>query len=272
MKPAPFDYHDPDSVEEVVDLLAERGDDAVVLAGGQSLVPLLNLRLARPAVVVDLRRLPLEAPTIDGDVVRVGATVTITSLLAAPAVGRLGAGVGEALRAIGHPQIRNRGTIGGSLAHADPATELPAVLVALDGAVTLQSRSGVRQVGAADLFEGPFSTTRRPDELLTSVTLPISHGRSTTMEVVRRPGDFALVGTFVATSPGRVRIAAFGVADRPVRLPDAEAAAEAGVSPNEVAALVRDMLDVRDDVHATGAYRRHVTGTLVARSLARLAA
>jgi carbon-monoxide dehydrogenase medium subunit len=272
MKPAPFDYHDPESVEEVVDLLAERGDDAVVLAGGQSLVPLLNLRLARPAVVVDLRRLSREAPTIDGDVVRVGATVTITDLLASPAVGLLGAGVAEALQAIGHPQIRNRGTIGGSLAHADPAAELPAVLVALDGAVTLRSRSGVRQVGAAEFFDGPFSTTRRPDELLTSVTLPISDGKSTTMEVTRRPGDFALVGTFVAASPGRVRIAAFGVADRPVRLPDAEAAAAAGAPPNEVAAIVREVVDVRDDVHATAAYRRHVTGTLVARSLERLAA
>jgi CO/xanthine dehydrogenase FAD-binding subunit len=127
-------------------------------------------------------------------------------------------------------------------------------------------------VGAADFFDGPFSTTRRPDELLTSVTLPISDGRSTTMEITRRPGDFALVGTFVATSPGRVRIAVFGVADRPVRLSDAEAAAASGAPPNEIAALVRDGLDARDDVHATGAYRRHVTGTLVARSLERLVA
>jgi carbon-monoxide dehydrogenase medium subunit len=223
-------------------------------------------------VVIDLRRLPVEAPTIDGEVVRVGATVTVTSLLAAPAATALGIGVGEALRAIGHPQIRNRGTIGGSLAHADPAAELPAVLVALDGAVTLQSRSGVREVGAADLYDGPFSTTRRPDELLTAVTFPILDGRSTTMEIARRPGDFALVGTFVATSAGRVRIAAFGVADRPVRLTDAEAAAEAGAAPCEVADLVRAVLVARDDVHASGAYRRHVTGTLVARSLERLAA
>ena len=145
MKPAPFDYHDPGSTEEVLDLLAERGDDAVVLAGGQSLVPLLNLRLARPAVVVDLRRLPKESPTVADGAVQIGAMVTVTDLLAAPAGGSLGAGVAEALRMIGHPQIRNRGTVVGCVAHADPAAELPAVLLALDGVVTLRSRSGERQ-------------------------------------------------------------------------------------------------------------------------------
>ena len=132
----------------------------------------------------------------------------------------------EALRMIGHPQIRNRGTVVGSIAHADPAAELPAVLLALDGVVTLRSRSGERQVAAAEFFDGPFSTARQADELLTSVTLPIFDGPSTTIEVARRPGDFALVGVFVAHREGDARIAAFGVGDRPVRLRSAEEAVE----------------------------------------------
>jgi carbon-monoxide dehydrogenase medium subunit len=173
MKPAPFDYHDPHSAEEVVTVLAARGDDADVLAGGQSLVPLLNLRLARPAVVLDLRRLPTEAPTIADGTVQISATVTVTNLLAAAVVGSLGEGVVEALRMIGHPQIRNRGTVVGSIAHADPAVELPAVLLALDGVVALRSRSRERRVPAADFFDGPFSTARQADDLLTSAALPV---------------------------------------------------------------------------------------------------
>jgi carbon-monoxide dehydrogenase medium subunit len=272
VKPAPFDYHDPDTIEEVLDLLAEHGDDAAVLAGGQSLVPLLNMRLARPAVVVDLRRLPVAAPAVEDGAVRVEATCTVTGLLAAAEVGQLGTGVVEALQEIGHPQIRNRATVGGSLAHADPAAELPAILLGLGGTVVLRSRSGERQVPAAELFDGPFSTTRRADELLTSVTFPILDGPSTTMEVARRPGDFALVGVFVARHAGEVRIAAFGVGGRPVRLQVAEEGAAAGATPRDVAQTVRDALDPRDDVHASGAYRRHVAGTLVGRALERLAA
>jgi carbon-monoxide dehydrogenase medium subunit len=272
MKPAPFDYHDPETVEEVVDLLADRGDDAVVLAGGQSLVPLLNLRLARPAVVVDLRRLPKEMPIVVEGGVQIGAMVSVTDLLAAPVSERLGAGVAQALRMIGHPQIRNRGTVVGNIAHADPAAELPAVLAALDGVVTLRSRSGERQVVAADFFDGPFSTARQADELLTSVMLPAFDGPSTTIEVARRPGDFALVGVFVAQRQGEARIAAFGVGDRPMRLRGAEEAVNAGAAPAEIARLVRDALDPQDDVHASGAYRRHVAATLVTRALEQLAA
>jgi carbon-monoxide dehydrogenase medium subunit len=272
VKPAAFEYFDPDSVEEVLDLLAEHGEDAVVLAGGQSLVPLMNLRLVHPAVVIDLRRLPVEPPTARPEEVRVGSTMTVSALLAAAELSRLGSGVTEALLSIGHVQIRNRGTVGGCVAHADPAAELPAVLVALDGVVNLRSASGEREVSAGDLFEGPFATSRRPDELLTAVSFPVLAGRSTTLEVARRPGDFALAGVFVALDGTRARIAAFGVGDRPVRLREAEAAVAAGSRPGEVAAIVRGALDPRDDVHASGAYRRHVAGTLVARALEALAA
>jgi carbon-monoxide dehydrogenase medium subunit len=270
MKPALFDYYDPQSVEEAVELLAEWGDEAAVLAGGQSLVPLLNLRLARPAAVIDLRRLPVVPPVRDGDAVHVGATVTVSQLLASAQLAGLGAGVEEALREIGHPQIRNRGTVGGGIAHADPAAELPAVLVALDGSVTFRSRAGRRDVPAGELFEGPFTTCRRPDELLVSVTFPVLEAGSTTVELARRPGDFALAGAFIARGAEVARIVAFAVADRPVRLVDAEQALAAGAAPAEVAALARAALDPRDDIHASGAYRRDVTGTLVQRALERL--
>jgi CO/xanthine dehydrogenase FAD-binding subunit len=270
MKPALFDYHDPESVEEAVELLAEWGDDAAVLAGGQSLVPLLNLRLARPAAVIDLRRLPVAPPAHVGDVVHVGATVTVTQLLASAELASLGAGVEQALGEIGHPQIRNRGTVGGGIAHADPAAELPAVLVALDGAVTFRSRAGSRDVAAGELFEGPFATSRRPDELLVSVALPVLDATSATVELARRPGDFALAGAFVARGPAVARIVAFAVADRPVRLVEAEEALAGGAPVDEVAALVRGALEPRGDIHASGAYRRDVTGTLVQRALERL--
>ncbi len=267
MKPAAFEYRAPDTIAGCLEVLAEVGDDAAVIAGGQSLVPLLNMRLARPLVVVDPRRVAsLRARPGPG---RLGALVTAAALEDDPVVG-------TAVRHIGHPQIRNRTTIGGSLAHADPAAELPAVLVALEGAVVLASRDGgERRVAAVDLFDGPFQTTRRPDELLVEVDLapPASMGaapglRTTVVEVARRPGDFALVGAFVARSAdGGCRIALFGVGSRPVRAAAAEAAVVAGAPPGEAAALVAESLEPASDVHASAAYRRHVAGVVVCRAL-----
>jgi carbon-monoxide dehydrogenase medium subunit len=181
--------------------------------------------------------------------------------------------VGTAVRHIGHPQIRHRTTIGGSLAHADPAAELPAALVALEGSVVLASRDGGRRtVAAADFFGGPFLTTRRSDELLVEVDLGAAARdpgvRTAVVEVGRRPGDFALVGAFVARLPdGAVRIAVFGGAEKPVRASAAEAACAEGAPPGEVAARVGDDLRPVDDVHASAAYRRHVAGVVVERAL-----
>jgi aerobic carbon-monoxide dehydrogenase medium subunit len=282
MKPAPFSYHDPVTLDEAVALLAEHGDDAAVLAGGQSLVPLLSMRLARPEVVVDPRRVPgLTDVVADGSGVRCGALATSSAVELDPAVGRALPGLVTALGYVGHPQIRNRGTIGGSIAHADPAAELPALLVALDGTVALRSTAGARRVAAADLFVGAFTTTRRSDELLTEVHFPAFAGATTVEEVCRRPGDFALAGAacgLALADDGSVadaRIALFGVGDRPVRAHDAEAslvgrpADATGIA--EAARLATAGLDPPDDDHAPADYRRAVAAVVVERALRRLA-
>ena len=270
MKPAPFDYRAPDTLAGCLDVLAEAGDDAAVIAGGQSLVPLLNMRLARPTVVLDPRRVASlrERPAAG----RLGALVTAAELEDDPILG-------TAVRHIAHPQIRNRTTVGGSLAHADPAAELPAALVALEGSVVLASRDGgERTVGAAAFFDGPFLTARRPDELLVGVDLgplaaPGSGVRTALVEVARRPGDFALVGAFVARAgDGGCRIALFGVGGRPVRARAAEAAVAAGAAPEEAAAVAADGLAPTSDVHASAAHRRHLAGVVVRRALVELVA
>jgi aerobic carbon-monoxide dehydrogenase medium subunit len=282
MKPAPFSYHDPASLDEAVALLAEHGDDAAVLAGGQSLVPLLSMRLARPEVVVDPRRVPgLTGVVADGNGVRCGALATASSVELDPAVTRALPGLVTALGYVGHPQIRNRGTIGGSIAHADPAAELPALLAALDGTVTFRSSAGERTVGAAELFVGAFSTTRRSDELLTEVHFPAFAGATTVEEVCRRPGDFALAGVacgLARADDGTVadaRIALFGVADRPVRDREAEASLVGGPADGsriaDAARLATAGLEPPDDDHAPADYRRAVAAVVVERALRRLA-
>lgn len=281
MKPAPFSYRDPRSVEETLDLLAEHGEDAVILAGGQSLVPLMNFRLATPEVVVDINRVPgLDGLEVSDDGVRLG------SLVRASAVERHG-GVSSTLPVlprllgyVGHPQIRNRTSIGGSLAHADPASELPAAAAALDGSMVLASRRGERRVAWEEFFLGPYMTSREPDEMVIEATLPVPDGlEADFVEVARRHGDFALVGAFVGIVRrdgvcASARIALCGVAGAPVRMRDAEQTL-AGRVPDEdrllqVEGAIREALDPSDDIHASGDYRRHVAGVLVRRTLERL--
>ena len=285
MKPAPFLYLDPPTLDEVLDALAHHGDDAAVIAGGQSLVPLMNLRLARPEVVIDPRRVDgLDAVEIDDGHVAIGALVTATQLLDDARVAELVPGLVEAVAHIGHSQIRNRTTIGGSVAHADPAAELPAALLGLDGEVELASVRGRRVVAAADFFDGSFGTTRLPDELVTVVRFPTPSGPTAWAEVARRPGDFALVGLFatVTTVDGHVaeaRLALSGVSDRPVRAPAAEATlAGQAVGPLPEAVLaacaeaLRAELSPPDDLHATGPHRAAMAAALARRILPRLTA
>jgi carbon-monoxide dehydrogenase medium subunit len=280
MKPAPFDYFDPSSVDEVLDLLGDHGDDAVVIAGGQSLVPLLNLRLAQPGVVIDPRRCTdLRGFTVDDTGLTAGALVTAAELEASPDARGL-PGLHDALRQIGHVQIRNRTTIGGSIAHADPAAELPALLLALDGAVTLRSRDrGARVVAADDLLVGSFMTAKEPDELLTQVRMPRFGGRVAVLELGARPGDFATVGMIVgvAGAPAAVtdaRIVVFGAGGRAQRIPAAEAAlvgAPAAQGLDAAVDAVRADTEATGDAHASADYRRHVAGTLVGRAVRSLA-
>ena len=278
MKPAPFEYADPRTVDEALGHLAQRGDDAKILAGGQSLVPMLNFRLARPAMIVDINRVGgLSGLTHVDGTLRIGALVRQRQLegWARDRSPLLVA----ALSLIGHAAIRNRGTVAGSIVHADPAAELPALLLALDGVAMARSSRGERRIAADELFQGPLMTSLAADELVTEThfALPNPGDGWGFHEIARRHGDFALVGA-VATlrlRGGRIdalRLAVFGAGPTPRRLRDAERGL-AGQSPapalfREAAEQATRELPTHGDIHATADYRRTVAATLVARALA----
>lgn len=215
MKPAAFAYERPSSVDEALTIL-EQAPGAKILAGGQSLVPLMNFRLSRPEVLVDINGLGAELndSTVHGDGVRIGALVRHQQLITEHPLQILA----EAAEAIGHWAIRNRGTLGGSLAHADPAAELPAVLEALNGSVVVRSRQGERRIGARDFFQGYFTTTLEPNELIVAAEFQRPQGQMGFYEVVRRPGDFALVGALTHQWEKQVDITWFGLGAKPVKV------------------------------------------------------
>lgn len=278
MKPAPFDYFDPRSLDEALARLAECADDAKVLAGGQSLVPMLALRLARPAALIDINRVPgLDGIAERDGALRVGALVRQRTL-ERWAAGRMPL-LATGLASIGHPAIRNRGTVAGSIAHADPASELPALLLCLDGSVRARRPGGEREIAAADFFEGPLTTALAPDEIVTETRWPLpgaGHGWGF-HEVARRPGDFAMVGVaaLIDLRAGRIaraRVALFGAGPHAVRAAAAERMLEGQVPGDELvaeaAAAAAGHLDPPSDIHAPAAYRRRVARTLTARALA----
>jgi len=277
MKPAPFDYAAPDSLEEALALARRYGQDGKVLAGGQSLVPLLNMRLARPAVLIDLNRIRTLDYIRHRREVRIGAMTRQRTVERSPLVQERLPLLAEAIRYVGHPQIRNRGTVGGSLAHADPAAELPAVLAALGGRVVLRSARGTRTLDPDAFFLGYLTTALQPDELLVEVRLPAhDHLGTAFLEVARRHGDYALAGVaaVVAWDGGRardVRLAFTGVGGVPVRVAEAEAAARDTALPDrvllEISRIVSARLDPETDIHATAEYRKHVAGVLAERAL-----
>ncbi|HEV2310638.1 MAG TPA: xanthine dehydrogenase family protein subunit M, partial [Acidimicrobiia bacterium] len=279
--PAPFEYHAPETVADVVGLLSAHGDDAKPLAGGQSLVPMLALRLARFEHLVDLNRVTdLTVVERRDGAVLVGA-MTRQTVLERPGPASDVSLLAQAAPLIGHFQIRNRGTVGGSVAHADPASELPAVALALDAELQVAGPSGPRVVPAAEFFVGNWTTVLEPDELLTGISFPVWEGRcgSAVEEVARRHGDFALTGTACAVCLDaadrieRCAIALFGMGSTPVRAPEAEAAliGRAGDASelSEAAQLAVQGLDPPDDVHASARYRRSVGAHVVRRGLTR---
>lgn len=282
MKPAPFDYLDPGSVADAVAALAAHGDEAKVLAGGQSLVPMLNFRLARPQVLIDINRLPgLDTLAERNGVLAVGALVRQRALerWAMKRAPLLTAG----LRLVGHVAIRNRGTVAGSIAHADPAAELPALLVALDGSVVTLSPRGERVIPAPEFFQGPLLTALAADELVTETRWPLPPPDAGWgfHEVARRHGDFALVGaaavmTLAGGQVARAQIAVFGCGPAPRRVPQAEAAligrAPEAAIIDQAARAGAARLEAHDDLHATAAYRARVARTLIARALTDAAA
>jgi carbon-monoxide dehydrogenase medium subunit len=288
MKPPPFTYHRPGSLDEALALLGEHGDQAKILAGGQSLVPLLSLRLAHPAHLVDINRLNGTLSQIadqDGGLT-IGALVRQRSAEQSATVKQRSPLLAEALPLIGHTQIRNRGTVCGNLAHADPASELPAVAVALGAQMVARSRArGERTIPADAFFSGMFSTALEPDELLTSVKVPAWPARAgwSFQEIARRHGDFALAGVAAVVQLDAsgaactdVRLAAIGVGPSPVRGRAAEAALRGQeMSPDAVTSAAEALgkeIDPASDVQATAAYRRHVTTVLARRALEEAAA
>jgi carbon-monoxide dehydrogenase medium subunit len=280
VKPAPFTYHAPEGIAEAVALLGALGDEARPLAGGQSLVPMMNLRLARPSAIVDLNRIrALAYHRIEADGLVVGALCRHRDLELDGDVQSRCAAIADAVPLIGHVGIRNRGTVVGSIAHADPAAEWPCLALLLEAEVRVEGPQGARRVPAAEFFRGAFATDLRPGELIVGVRFswPPADAGSAFVEVARRHGDFALVGAgaVVALGPAgevrEARVALAGVAPVPVRAVAAEAALRGRRPDRETcaaaAATAAGSLCPTDDVHAPAAYRRRVAATLVRRAL-----
>ncbi|HEX5761218.1 MAG TPA: FAD binding domain-containing protein [Thermoanaerobaculia bacterium] len=282
MKPAPFAYEAPDSLGAALDLLARHGGDAKVLAGGQSLIPVMNFRLAQPALLVDLNRLPgldFVRRTPAGGLA-IGAMTRQRRLEREPLIREAAPLLAEAIPYIAHPQIRTRGTIGGSLAHADPAAELPAVAVALRARFRLQREGGERWVDAASFFAGLFTTELAAEELIVEVELPPPPPRAgwAFLEVARRHGDYAQVGVAALVAleaDGRcreARLVYLSVGDAPV-VAERAAAQLAGEVPTEEAiaaaadTAAREEMDPTGDLHASARFKRHLARVLTVRAL-----
>jgi CO/xanthine dehydrogenase FAD-binding subunit len=283
MKPAPFEYHRPRSLDEALALLAQYGGDAKPLAGGQSLIPAMNFRLATPAVLVDLNALDeLAYITSSGGGLRIGGMTRQRAVERSAEIAKDTPLLHETMPFIAHPAIRNRGTVGGSVAHADPAAELPAVMLALNAQFALRRQNGSRSIQAGDFFTGLFSTALEPGELLTAIAVPRAQKRTgyAFQEISRRRGDFALVGVAASVDvdeQGRcanARIALLSVGDRPMLAVTAAAvlkgqapSAEAIRSAAETAAT-KD-IDPPSDIHASAKYRRQLASVLTRRVLER---
>lgn len=283
MKPAAFAYFAPETLGEAMGLFAEHGSDAKPLAGGQSLIPAMNFRLAAPTVLVDLNRISaLSFITVTNDGLSIGGMTRHRDVEHSADVAALAPLLYAAMPFIAHAAIRTRGTIGGSLAHADPAAELPAVMLALGASFTLESQTGARIVSASEFFVGLFATALAPGELLTAIHIPKAHQPTGIAfdEISRRHGDFALAGAAAAVSLddrgrcARADVALLSVADRPVlaahasRLLAGESPTPAAIRAAADAAASHD-IDPTSDIHASSRYRRHLAAVLTRRVLER---
>jgi len=280
MKPAPFSLLRPKNVDEALSLLRSHGDEAKVLAGGQSLVPLMNFRLAQPHNLIDLNGVEgLDQIKFDDQTLALGAMVRQRDAERSPAIAERLPILPEAIEQVGHPAIRNRGTVGGSLVHADPSAELPLLAVALDATFHLRSARASRTIAACDFYHGYLLTDIAPDELLVAIDfqLPPADSGWCCTEIARRHGDFAIVAVAVLLGCGRdrridfARIALGGVGPAPLRMIAAEQTllgerpgAERFRGAGDVAA---QGVDPPADIHASSSYRRHLTGVLVRRAL-----
>jgi aerobic carbon-monoxide dehydrogenase medium subunit len=284
MKLPPFEYACPATLNEAVALLASHDGEAKPLAGGQSLVPMLAFRVASPSLLVDLRKLAelREIKIADGGVT-LGAMVRWRDILDDARLRKAHPLLVAAVEHVAHYQIRNRGTVGGSIAHADPAAEMPGIVVACEAKIAVVGKSGARVIDAANFFQGPLMTALKPDEIITEIRLPAwpANRRFGFQEFARRRGDFALAAAmlFYDEEGGKARnahVGAIGVADRPLRLPAVEQVLngntidEAIIAKAEAAASAS--VDPADDIHASGAYRKALIGVMVERALKSAAA
>lgn len=269
MKAQDFRYERPSTMDEALAILADTDQEAQPLAGGQSLMPMMNFRLAAPDVLVDLGGVPeLSGICEDNGEIVIGAMTRYRDLMASEMVARDVPLLAAALPHIAHPAIRNRGTLGGSLALSDPAAESPAVLLALGGSVDLRSASGQRSVAADEFFFGLYETARQPEELITAVRLPKAAPghRFGFYEITRRHGDYAMIGVAVAQAPDW-RIAFFSVAGTPLRATDAEAVLNADASDIDGAVAALASLEIDGDRHGDPAMKRHLAGVALRRAI-----
>jgi carbon-monoxide dehydrogenase medium subunit len=284
LKPAPFAYVRAESLDQVFDLLDEHGDDARILAGGQSLMATLNMRLSAPEVLIDINRIDgLSDITRDGDTLRVGALARHSQVLASEDVTAMAPLVAQAMPHVAHQAIRNRGTFGGSIAFADPAAELPAVSRAIGARMILQSRSGTRTVDANDFYLGLFETALEPGELLVAVEIPkiADDGRTAFMELARRSGDYAIVGIGVQ---GRIdggnfadmRLVFLGAGDRPILASAASDALNGNPHNDNTVAAAQSALDAdldpMADLNGPPEMKMHLARVLTKRALNAFAA
>jgi aerobic carbon-monoxide dehydrogenase medium subunit len=281
MKASAFSYVRPTSIADVLGLLATHGDRAKVLSGGQSLMPAMNLRLISPDLVVDIGALAeLRGITVSGDVIRIGALARHIDVLNSREIAAHAPLLTEAVAHVAHPAIRNRGTLGGSLAHADPAAELPACMLALDATIIARGRDGERRIAAADFFQGIFQTALTTDELLVAIELPAAQTRSAYFfdEFSRRHGDYALAGLAAQAliKDGillDLRLAFFAVGDRPVLAKAASTLVGVPVTPkrlSEALAVLAEELVPHTDQQATASMRKHFAGVLLTRCVSTL--
>jgi carbon-monoxide dehydrogenase medium subunit len=281
MKASAFAYARATSVADALELLVAHGDKAKVLSGGQSLMPAMNLRLISPELLVDIGELTeLRGIVVTGDVVRVGALTRHAELARSPEIATHAPLLAEAIAQVAHPAIRNRGTLGGSLAHADPASELPACMVALKAVIIVRGQAGERRIAAEDFFTGIYETALSPEELLVTVELPVTQKNATHFfhEFTRRQGDYAIVGLAAqaileAGAFTDLRLAFFAVGDRPVLAKAAKKLINTAITPailSDAGAALDEELDPHDDQQASAAMRRHLAKVLLARGVSAL--
>ena len=268
MKPAQFDYARPATLAEALSLLSDDTQDAMALAGGQSLMPMMNFRLAAPDLLVDLGAIEaLRGISEQDGLLQIGAMTRYAELARWPDLAARLPLVARALPHVAHAAIRNRGTLGGSVALADPAAEMPAVLLALGARIALAGQAGARVVAADDFFVGHYETARRADELVTGIEIPSTPQGATFgfHEITRRHGDYAMAGVAIARGDG-LRIVFFSVADRPVRATRAEAILQGDPTALDAACGTLDDIDFAGDLNASPAMKRHLAGVVLRRA------